>query len=193
MKTRPLLRLQVLALALLTSTSANAALVDRGGGLIYDTDLDVTWLQNATASGIVNSPGDASAWADQLVYHDSIRNRDWDDWRLPKDDLSCLYGNCSTSEMGHLYYVDGVTVSTPAPFHNLKPGFYWFGTPVGLGARSFEFLTGATSLDVCCLYEDGQIYGWAVRDGDVVPVPPAIWLFGSGLVGLIGLARYKAV
>lgn len=27
----------------------------------------------------------------------------------------------------------------------------------------------------------------------VVPVPPAIWLFGSGLLGLIGLARRKSV
>ena len=26
---------------------ANAALIDRGGGLIYDTDLDITWLADA--------------------------------------------------------------------------------------------------------------------------------------------------
>ena len=25
--------------------------------------------------------------------------------------------------------------------------------------------------------------------GSVVPVPPAVWLFGSGLIGLIGIAR----
>jgi hypothetical protein len=33
----------------------------------------------------------------------------------------------------------------------------------------------------------------AVRDGDVssVPVPAAVWLFGSGLLGLIGIARRK--
>lgn len=27
---------------------------------------------------------------------------------------------------------------------------------------------------------------------DPVPVPPAVWLFGSGLIGLIGIARRKA-
>ena len=27
--------------------TANSALIDRGGGLIYDTDLDITWLQDA--------------------------------------------------------------------------------------------------------------------------------------------------
>ena len=30
-----------------------------------------------------------------------------------------------------------------------------------------------------------------VRDVTVVPVPAAIWLFGSGLIGLIGIARRK--
>ena len=35
---------------------------------------------------------------------------------------------------------------------------------------------------------------WAVRTGDVaaVPIPAAVWLFGSGLVGLFGLARRRA-
>lgn len=31
---------------------------------------------------------------------------------------------------------------------------------------------------------------WLVRD-TVVPVPAAVWLFGSGLIGLIGIARRK--
>lgn len=30
-----------------------------------------------------------------------------------------------------------------------------------------------------------------VRDVSVVPVPAAVWLFGSGLIGLVGLARRK--
>ena len=33
---------------------------------------------------------------------------------------------------------------------------------------------------------------WAVASGDaLVPIPPALWLFGSGLLGLIGIARRK--
>jgi hypothetical protein len=39
------------------------------------------------------------------------------------------------------------------------------------------------------------LYAWAVRDGDVavsaVPIPATIWLFSSGLIGLIGFARRK--
>ena len=36
-------------------------------------------------------------------------------------------------------------------------------------------------------------YAWAVQSGDIsaVPIPAAIWLFSSGLIGLIGLARRK--
>ena len=32
----------------------------------------------------------------------------------------------------------------------------------------------------------------ALRMNVVVPIPPAVWLFGSGLLGLIGIARKKA-
>ncbi len=33
---------------------------------------------------------------------------------------------------------------------------------------------------------------WSITQASVVPVPAAVWLFGSGLLGLIGLARRKA-
>lgn len=82
----------VLALAtagLLSSGAAQAALVDRGGGLLYDTVLNVTWLQDANyaktsgydADGRMNW-SQATTWADNLVYHDSVRNVDYSDWRL---------------------------------------------------------------------------------------------------------------
>ena len=41
--------------------------------------------------------------------------------------------------------------------------------------------------------KDNFYYAWAVRSGDVsaVPVPAAAWLFGSGLIGLLGVAKRK--
>lgn len=44
---------------------------------------------------------------------------------------------------------------------------------------------------------DAEFYAWAVHDGDVatissVPIPPSLFLFGSGLIGLVGFARRKA-
>lgn len=40
-------------------------------------------------------------------------------------------------------------------------------------------------VDIDC-FSCGTIY-WST----VVPIPAAIWLFGSGLLGLVGIARYK--
>lgn len=89
-----------LGVASLSSNFATAAFYDRGGGMIYDSTLNVTWLQDANyaytsgyaaahANGDVNSsPANtqangamgrdaAMAWADQLVYGG------YNDWRLP--------------------------------------------------------------------------------------------------------------
>lgn len=116
------------------SGAAQANLVDRGGGLIYDTDLNITWLQDANyaktqyiqTGGVTGAAGgympwfQANAWAAGLSYFDSARNQTLTGWRLPttlQPDNSCsgqqnLYGygqvssgaNCAGSEMGHLFY-----------------------------------------------------------------------------------------
>lgn len=52
----------------------------------------------------------------------------------------------------------------------------------GVGEIKFEGVAAST----------GEIDGGFELTGYTVPVPPAIWLFGSGLIGLIGVARRKA-
>lgn len=88
------------------SMSVNAALVDNGGGLIYDEDLDITWTANANINGQMTW-AEANAWATGLSLGGVSG------WRLPitmESDPSCtgdvvsgLY-NCTGSEMGHLFY-----------------------------------------------------------------------------------------
>ena len=123
---------------------AQAALVDRGGGLIYDTDLNVTWLADANyakTSGYADTLGSGSdgkmtwnqaeAWVSRLVYHDPLRNVDLKGWRLPatpQPDPTCSvqvgadsYGyNCTGSELGHLFYKElgGKTATPIAAAHN---------------------------------------------------------------------------
>ena len=77
--------------------TAFGELIDRGSGLIYDTVLDVTWLQDANYSDTTGyddmqygsdylgqlTYNDAENWADNLSYYDSVRNTVWNDWRLP--------------------------------------------------------------------------------------------------------------
>ena len=41
--------------------------------------------------------------------------------------------------------------------------------------------------------ESGRTYWAIVTNTTVVPIPPALWLFGSGLLGLIGVSKRKKV
>jgi hypothetical protein len=85
-----ILRTWVAAATVVTMAgAAQAALIDRGGGMIYDTTRNLTWLADmnyARTSGHtgtgVNANGTmtwdaAMAWASNLVYGG------FDDWRLP--------------------------------------------------------------------------------------------------------------
>lgn len=94
------IRVALLAIVAALSGPAQAALFDRGGGLIYDSVLNITWLQNAnygagsiydngaTFGGSSTTDGrmtwqNAMSWADNLSYYDSVRNVTYTDWRLP--------------------------------------------------------------------------------------------------------------
>ena len=72
---------------------------------------------------------------------------------------------------------------------------YWTGTSAPNGkAWAFGALDGGQgTLDKT---HGSMVFAWAVRSGDVagdistvIPIPPAIWLFGSALLGLMGLVR----
>ena len=101
---------------MLMATSASAELIDRSGGLIYDTDLNVTWLQDANMGG-ERSWQDAGDWASSLVY------QGYSDWRLPVSSI-CRGHSCFESEMGQLYYNEGITAQAPVDFQlNSPPSF----------------------------------------------------------------------
>lgn len=79
-------------------------------------------------------------------------------------------------------------------FNNLVADSYWANNEFYDGTSwNFFFSYGGQ-------HANGQtyeFYAWAVRDGDVlpmsaVPVPATAWLFGSGLLSLVGLARRKS-
>lgn len=110
------------------------------------------------------------------------------------------------SEMGHMYYVTlgnlsicdptlpwctlqpGGGLSNTGPFSNLLGSTYWSGSVLDSTlVWDFDFDQGEQGTNV----KSPLFFAWAVHDGDVgtIPLPPAIWLFGSGLLGLIGFAR----
>ena len=201
--------------------SADAALVGRlaatPGGTdyqaYYDNVADLTWLADANAAGTIMNWADANAWAAGLDV-DGVTG-----WRLPdtlQPDTSCdsQYGvsswglNCTGSEMGNLFYnvlggSAGTSITTTHNanydlFSNVQSSWYWSATeyaPDTLGAWYFGMSVGSQSFTykTDSYYKTDLNYAWAVQSGDVsaVPVPAAVWLFGSGLIGLIGLARRK--
>lgn len=68
----------------------------------------------------------------------------------------------------------------------------FFDTAVGYETISLSSINGISGFS---LFSTQQIEGNAALDNVVVstiPVPAAAWLFGSGLIGLIGVARRKS-
>jgi hypothetical protein len=180
--------------------SAQAALIDRGQGFIYDDVLDVTWAKNANINGEMDW-FTAVDWADDYSQTHSVYGT-FDDWRLADMDVNgdgtirnCSTAaelNCRDNELGYLFYQNGITSSAPGLFINVQSSDYWSGTElasVTTFAWYISFVNGFQHDD----NKANQIhYALAVRSGDVaaVPVPAAVWLFGSGL-GLLGWLRRK--
>lgn len=153
-----ILRLVLTVLAItLTSfyPAAQAALFDRGGGLLYDDILDITWLQDANYAKTSGYDSDgsmswdaANTWVSNLVYHDTERNVDYTGWRLPSvkpigtefnyqwnfDGTTDEGYNITSpnSELSYMYYVNlGLT------------GWYF---PSGAHPTSFGVLGGSTAI-----------------------------------------------
>ena len=102
--------------------------------------------------------------------------------------------------LGNLGYVDtsgnsnqtGWGLNNVGPFSNVQSDYYWSGLEYAPNVGSAWSFNANYGLQYWYPKVNfSNYYGWAVRTGDVsaVPVPAAIWLFGSGLLGLLGLAR----
>lgn len=125
---------------------AQAALHDRGGGLLYDDVLNVTWLQDAdyvVTSGFAKDNAidwaNANRWVKDLVYHDPVRNVDITGWRLPK--VRPIDGKAFTGK----FSVDG---SSDEGYNIVSPNSemaYMFH--VNLGLKSYYDKTGMVTKD----------------------------------------------
>jgi len=92
------------------------------------------------------------------------------------------------------YVAPDYCLSNTGPFSNLQPFNYWsmeYAPNPSYYAWAFQMGSGNQGNR----FKGSTGYAWAVQTGDIgaVPIPAAVWLFGSGLVGLIGVARRKKV
>lgn len=87
----------------------------------------------------------------------------------------------------------GSGLTNTGPFANLLATKYWYGTeyaPTSLNAWNMDVSSGRQSFGT---KETAHHHAWAVHDGDVgvavgvVPAPATVWLFGCGLLGLMGV------
>lgn len=120
--------LPLVALTVGLSANVNAALYDRGNGMVYDSDQDLTWLldanyaatQYAASSGVLGDEDGMMTWAQARDWAESLEFGGYTDWRLPaftipgdqlikqaSNDGSTDRGqniNTSHSEMAYLWY-----------------------------------------------------------------------------------------
>jgi hypothetical protein len=180
--------------SLLGAGAAQAALQDRdldGNGqtdAFHDTDLDITWLRDANVNG-------AQTWDIAVAWADGFRFAGYSDWRLPKNEISCVGYDCTGSEMGHLWYVElgnsaGGPMTNTGNFQDLQSDKYWSGTefpPFPIDA-AWDFNPHDGSQYAPNKYY--PLFAMAVRDGDVpaIPEPGTYALMLAGL-GALALAR----
>ncbi len=168
------------------------ALIDRGFGLIYDTERDITWLQDVNYARTVGRSRDgqltwpdAMAWVSSLSYH-GIRG-----WRLPsarnQDGSGPTLGhNFIGSEIGHLYLDVFTNHPNIVTFTNgTLPCIYWSSTEA---SAEEAYAVDLFVLRQGTLWKDpfverfpniplsGPVLSWPVHDGDVADELRVNWL-----------------
>lgn len=144
------MRVLVLGLFALAMGNAQAALFDRGGGLIYDDMLNVTWLQDVNYAKTSGYDADGKmTWEQALSWVSQLNYGGFDDWRLPtKQPLNGLSWNMTNSpanftgmndrgynitsqldEMSYMYYVNLGLIGEMSPTGQTQPNY----GPLGKG------------------------------------------------------------
>lgn len=173
--------LMVTSLIIALAVPVHADLLDRGNGLIYDEDINITWLQNANFAGMTMAWEEANTWASNLIFQGH------EDWRLPEFD--CIDSSCTSGEMGHLYNSEGISSSSSGLFIDVRPSMYWSGnlnSEDTSQAWRFNFKYGSEGTSDL----EQSRYAWAVRDGDISPpvapepISSLLFLTGGATMGI---------
>ncbi len=149
------------------------------------------------------------AWQDQgggtykfysnVIFHDTL-----DPSLFPKDAYMTLDGNNYTYDEAlngvtfesiALDGLDGAAFNSWGVYYGESWTDVWLTVIIEGLADGEHYITGTniTAIENCGSWNAGC---WPTNDTltvtlGAVPVPAAVWLFGSGLIGLVGIARRK--
>jgi len=98
----------------LAAGAAPAALIDRGGGMIYDNILNITWLadwnyaktQYNTTDGAQGDADGQMDWTTAVGWANDLAYGGYDDWRLPSAGTWPRDGFGGGGELGYMFYVN---------------------------------------------------------------------------------------
>jgi hypothetical protein len=160
-------------------------LIDRGFGLLYDVERNITWLQDCNFAQTAHRSSDGQmTWDDAMAWVAALSYLGVRSWRMPTSlnpDGSgpCIGDNCTGSELGHLFFGPRTTDPTGVSFINFNPSAkYWTSTEASAtDAYAFDFFTlrqGTLPKDPWADPDGlgvppltGPVLTWPVHDGDV--------------------------
>lgn len=172
----------------------NATLINRGNGMIYDSDQDITWLQDANyaktqsfgVSGITANGGMIGSTAFEWIAGMNADNfRGISNWRLPytpRKDSSCSgHDNfdqfdggflCTGSELGHLFYIDLLGQAGASVIDSNSPYLDLF-----INIQNFSYWSNYTNLLDPSLDSFQQAVFWFNVGGTSgeIPQPSDLW------------------
>lgn len=184
----------------------------------YDTSLNITWLANANANGLMN-------WAESVDWATSLVVGSFNDWRLPgttdvgNDGCSYKSGgggldcgfipNANSSEMAFLYYVTLGNLGSPNDQGSPNDGFWGLANTGNFVDMRQNVYWSGTQADSTSSWAFSNYFGYqapyeisyrgrafAVRDGDVaisaVPEPSTYAMMLIGFAALTVVSRRKS-
>jgi len=195
-----ILKLSLLLLVMCSSVSQAAVILkplvygEAGGDkIVYDSYQNITWTQNASLLGNSLTWHQAVSSADSLTYAGSSN------WYLPTltnlqtlwTELYIINGSVNRNQTGSPSFDSGA--HTPNDHFTNVQNLYWSSNQHSLSSFAWYY-PFALGFDAVYRgdYDSKNLHfsAWAIHQGNLipqstVPIPAAVWLFGSALSGLL--------